>query len=46
MNYIFQDIVYSALNEQSTARMIERTSVTISHTGKLPIYGSQLLEIE
>uniref|UniRef100_M4CPF9 BAH domain-containing protein n=1 Tax=Brassica campestris TaxID=3711 RepID=M4CPF9_BRACM len=29
-----QDIVYSALSEQSTARMIERTSVTISHTGE------------
>ncbi|KAJ0260793.1 Protein ANTI-SILENCING 1 [Hirschfeldia incana] len=37
-----QDIVYSALNEQSTARMIERTSVTISHTGEaLVIFNSR-----
>ncbi|CAH8391429.1 unnamed protein product [Eruca vesicaria subsp. sativa] len=37
-----QDIVYSALHEQSTARMIERTSVTISHTGEaLVIFNSR-----
>ncbi|KAG2334303.1 protein ANTI-SILENCING 1 [Brassica napus] len=37
-----QNIVYSALNEQSTARMIERTSVTISHTGEaLVIFNSR-----
>ncbi|ESQ32100.1 hypothetical protein EUTSA_v10005547mg, partial [Eutrema salsugineum] len=29
-----EDIVYSALNEQCTARMIERTSVTIPHIGE------------
>lgn len=37
MNYILQDIVYSALNEQCTARMIERTSVSFSDIGKLTI---------
>ncbi|RID68291.1 hypothetical protein BRARA_C00461 [Brassica rapa] len=37
-----QNILYSALNEQSTARMIERTSVTISHTGEaLVIFNSR-----
>ncbi|XP_020878800.1 protein ANTI-SILENCING 1 [Arabidopsis lyrata subsp. lyrata] len=29
-----EDIVYSALNEQCEARMIERTSVTIPHVGE------------
>ncbi|CAH2073046.1 unnamed protein product [Thlaspi arvense] len=37
-----QDIVYSALNEQCTARMIERTSYTISHIGQaLVIFNSR-----
>jgi DNA-directed RNA polymerase subunit E'/Rpb7 len=29
-----EDIVYSALNQQCEARMIERTSVTIPHIGE------------
>lgn len=37
-----QDIVYSALNEQCTARMIERTSVSFSHIGEaLVIFNSR-----
>ncbi|KAL0718182.1 hypothetical protein Bca4012_067504 [Brassica carinata] len=37
-----ENIVYSALNEQCTARMIERTSATIPHIGKsITILGSQ-----
>ncbi|XP_024011169.1 protein ANTI-SILENCING 1 [Eutrema salsugineum] len=37
-----QDIVYSALNEQCTARIIERTSVIISHFGQaLVIFNSR-----
>uniref|UniRef100_A0A1J3GBR0 BAH domain-containing protein n=1 Tax=Noccaea caerulescens TaxID=107243 RepID=A0A1J3GBR0_NOCCA len=37
-----QDIVYSALNEQCTARMVERTPVTVSHIGQaLVIFNSR-----
>ncbi|KAF8115880.1 hypothetical protein N665_0025s0323 [Sinapis alba] len=37
-----QDIVYSALNEQCTARIIERTSVSFSHIGEaLVIFNSR-----